>query len=84
MTFALQNKLGLFLQTMGNARTDHSFTKDENEALVFNNETDAMVRRNKLAAFNLKVVPFIKNKVAAQHLIIHSFWVTYLLRLCSS
>lgn len=85
MAFALQNKYGLYLQTMGASRVDHSFTKDESQALVFDNEQDAINRKNKLAAFSLKVVPFIKTKIAAQQPCFFIFMLfTNLLKLFSS
>lgn len=85
MAFALINKAGLFLQTMGPTRNDYSFTKVEKEALTFNDEGDAEARRVKLTILNLKVVPVgnTNSIIAAQHLI-QIFLVTYLLTLFSS
>ena len=56
MAFCLKNSNGLFLMTMGTARNDHSFTKDESLAVKFEQRADAEARQKKLTILNLKIV----------------------------
>lgn len=65
MAFGLKNNNGLFLMTMGTTRNDHSFTKNEELAVKFEQESDAEARQKKLRIFNLKIVAI---DTAAKHL----------------
>ena len=65
MAFGLKNSNGLYLMTMGTARNDHSFTKNEELAVKFEQESDAEARQKKLRIFNLKIVAI---DTAAKHL----------------
>ena len=65
MAFGLKNNNGLFLMTMGTARNDHSFTKNEELAVKFEQHADAEARKKKLTILNLKIVAI---DTAAKHL----------------
>ena len=73
MAFGLKNSLGLFLMTMGATRNDHSFTKNEELAVKFEQRSDAEARQKKLLIMNLKIVAI---DTAAKHLT-QFFWLTF-------